>query len=247
MFNNFIRIAIRVTPFLLTLNYIRLRLHDNNGFKQFIMNLSYNAIYAYSRVQIAVGNALTSSTELINNQPLLKNLTNNAYNVYKSFKKKLDRVEYIKDYKVVGVYPVGYNYLQPVSYDFIIATYHHDNLNVYKKIFYSPDEITCDYEISVVQFMLIEFYIRGECFVINLKDSSHNYYVVDNKINIQFMLYYIYMNYQHRIEMDLLNKNDIMKETCCIRILDQNVNIIEITKYEDYILLKKDEYEIHNS
>ena len=232
----------RVAPFILLYNYFRLNIHNENGFKQIITNLSYNIIYAYSRIQIAFGKTLANTSELINSQPLLKNISNNALNVYKNLYKKLDKVEYIKDNKVESYYPINYNYSHPGSYDFIIATYHNDNYTVYKKIFYSPDEITSEYIVSDIQFMLVEFYIGEQCFVVNLNDSSNNYNVVGNKINFLFLLYYVYVNYPHRITKKLTHD---LTENYRIRILDHNVNIVEIIRPEDYVLLQKDGYETH--
>jgi hypothetical protein len=247
-FNSFLHIAIRVAPFILICNYFRLGLYDHYEYKQFIMNLSYNVIYFYSRAQIALGKTVTNTKQLINSQPLLKNICDNAYNIYNNFKKKIDKLEYIKDYEIVGKYPIDYLYSHPIQYDFIIASYYNnDNDNIYNRIFYSYDDISREYDPSNLHFMLIEFYIGEQCFLINLNNTSHNYYVVDNKINIQFILYYVYINYPGNLTKEQLNKTDELINKCCIRILDQSVNIIEISKYEDYILLKKDEYETHRS
>jgi len=239
--NNLIHIVFKASPILLTIHYVRLRIYDENKYKQFFVNLSYNLIYMYSRTQIFIGNTSNKIYLLMETQPLLQKIWHNILNLYNVFNKQFDKVEYFKDYKVEGKYPIGYTYLHPIQYDFIIATYH-TNDNVYKKIFYSHNETTREYEVSNIQFMLIEFYVGGECFAVNLKDTSHNYYVVDNKINIQFMLYYIYLNYPERITKF---KKDELIDSCYIKIIDHNVNIIEIKNYEDYILLKKDGYETH--
>ena len=48
--NNLIHIVFKASPILLTIHYVRLRIYDENKYKQFFVNLSYNLIYMYQYI-----------------------------------------------------------------------------------------------------------------------------------------------------------------------------------------------------
>jgi hypothetical protein len=237
----------RIMPLYLIILSIKNRNPDE--YNRFIVNISYNAIYLYSKGQILFKKLFKYLNTVVEKYPQLKLMLDGVNEFCNKETPSLDLIEYVKNGEVIGNYSFNSNDTHPDNFDFIVISYHtkdrEKEKDIYKKILYSnsliqkPDEII--YEVSDIQFILVEFNINDETFVINMKDNKRNYYLVDNKIDLKFMLYYVNKYYSEKIDIKNLNMNKVINNFY-IKIIDNNVNIVKITKPDDFIILKKDGY-----
>jgi hypothetical protein len=96
-----------------------------------------------------------------------------------------------------------------------------------------------NYEVSNIQFMLVEVKINGEAYKINLKTDTFNYYIVDNILDLKFFKYYLY-NYQ---VCNLTTEERDSIDKIVVKIIDHNVNMRELEISDDkFIIIKKDSY-----
>jgi len=95
------------------------------------------------------------------------------------------------------------------------------------------------YEVSNIQFMLVEVKINDAAYKINLKTDEFNYYIVDNILDLNFFKYYLY-NYQ----IGNLKSEDREKiDKLTVQIIDHNINKREFEISKDkFIIIKKDDY-----
>jgi hypothetical protein len=202
-----------------------------------IYNISYNFLYFVSLCQIKFN-------KIYNNLALF-------INKYRIKDKKNDMiVEYYKngdkDYMNIN------NLIQNLyndneydkKYDFIIISDHNHSKNIINKIFVdNPIDITenknyCDYEESLIRFLSLNICYNNNNYTINLKDDKHNYYVVNNQINKQFIKYYLEYILNICTEIEDLKYN--------MELIDHNVNIINLTE-KDAIIIEKDYYLIRRN
>ena len=180
--NILFKLGIFIMPILVFISYIK------NGFplelERFIVNLSYNIIHAFSEMQIS----FRKMGRTIYSHPQMKYIIDNFCNAYESINPILDEIEYIKNGEIIYKFILNTRYVQPNSFDFAIISYHnkHDKC-AYRKIHYSKEILSSDYELSDIQFMLVEFCLDDECYKMNLNDEKHNYYIVGNIINFNFL------------------------------------------------------------
>ena len=90
--------------------------------------------------------------------------------------------------------------------------------------------------------MLLELNVGEKLsFIIDLKTTNYNFYIVGNILNLKFFEYYV---------KSIIKKNVIFKEyeKITLNILDQNVNnaTIELQPKNQSILLEKTDYKTIN-
>jgi hypothetical protein len=114
-----------------------------------------------------------------------------------------------------------------------------DNKCVNRKTIYTATEPTTMTEQSDIKFMLVELKIRENTYKIDLKTENYNYYLVGNKFNKQFFLYYLK---QHLQIKEPINDDDKIK----LKIIDHDVNALEIdfTDKNESIILEKNGYKV---
>jgi len=187
-------------------------------FKQFIITLSFNCIYLFSRLQIMVTITNSKFNKFIEDNPPLLKLKNDINNILPQKSKK--------------------NQIEKTEYNFSILNIQENNV-FNKKIIYNNDyEET--FENSDIKFIMVEFYI-GETvnnkYKIDLKTDIFNYYLVGNKFTKEFFMFYI----KHHLNV---NDNITVKDKCSIKIIDHNVDSfqIEFTDKNESIILNKNNY-----
>lgn len=202
-------------------NTIWIRLSDE------LINLSYNVLYVYSKLQIYINKLNRYVNFTIDNNEFLFTIKNELLDLLYGPKKY---IEYIKD----GISSdVALN-----SYDFIIYN-NYKNTDVHKKLIYGEIKNLDNYEISNVNFMLIELKIGDKNnYNIYLKTEKYNFYIVGNKLTREFFYYYL----KTILSLTNIDSNDNIK----LKIIDHNVNKLEFefTKNGDAILLAKNDYKI---
>ena len=125
-----------------------------------------------------------------------------------------------------------------INYDFLIYSVYDENTDrTNKKIITNskPKLTESDFEIeeSDVHFILTEILIGDRALKIYLKTSNYNYYLVNNTINKEVLIYFIKTYYP---EEDVAILND---ENLKLVFLDNNVNNVEC---KNSIVLRKTDY-----
>jgi len=191
-------------------------------FKDLLFIASYKCIYCFSKLQILLIKVKNKFNILIDSNESLLNLKNdiNKLNFYfHNQELTVNNIEHCD----------GYN--------FYIYNYVTNNF-VNRSIYYN-DNITPKNEVSDIKFILIEFNVVDKSYKIDLKTDVFNYYLVGNKFTKEFFIYYIkkYININETIDHN---------QKCSIKIIDHNVNTIEIdfTDKNESILLEKNDYKI---
>lgn len=188
----------------------------NDKIKSTLISCSYNVMYYYSKLEI-------------------------MYNKYI----KVDAMshmegkfiyEFVKDNKI---------YHEPISgYVFSIKCLY-DGGVLYKKIIYKNEELVVDgsflnnFEKSDIQFLLVEFKIgENEWHKVNLKNDSMTYYLVGNKFNRDFFIFYM-SNCLGNVH---IREND----KCCLKIIDHDFNefTLDFTDKNEHIILGKNGYNV---
>ena len=189
-------------------------------FDQFIINLSFNFIYIFSRLQIITNRTINKLNKYIEDNPYLIKIKNEMNNILTQKQKNFE--------------------IQKSEYGFSILNVIENNI-VNKKLIYD-DNYEHSIEHSEIKFLLIEFYI-GETdnnkYKIDLKTDKFNYYIVGNKFTKNFFIFYVK---NHLIPNNNISDND----RCSLKIIDHNVNTIDVefTDKNESITLHKNDYSI---
>lgn len=206
-----------------------------NEFKRIMIEITINCIYAFSKLQIYFSQTNTTINRIIDSNPTLSKLKNDV----KIFLKQDNSVkeEYIKNGKPI---------IRTIcdDYDFRIFSCYSESGLINKKLVYEEEtvkDISFDSETTDIKFMLIELQIgEKEVHKIDLKSDKFNYYLVGNKFNKQFFIYYLrqYLN---------VNKEINDSDKISLKILDHNVNTIQLdlTDKNASLELEKNNYKLN--
>lgn len=237
----------------MTTNITNIYYYITNIFSTTLTCVAYNCIFYYSKGQILVN----KFTKKIKEMPILSTFISLFLSNSKTNHKSLIdyKYEYIK-LQDNNIIITEENDLETNDdYDFFIykkleeneETNYNDNTIqcVNYKLFHHNDNPTScmdinHFELSKIKFMLLECCFHEKVYKIDLKTDKLNFYLVNNKLNKPFFIYYI----KHHLRInDDINVND----NCRIKLFDHNVNILNIdfTNNEEYILLEKNCYIIH--
>jgi hypothetical protein len=205
-----------------------------NEFKRIMIEITINCIYAFSKLQIYFSQTNNSINRIIDSNPTLTKLKNDVKIFLKQDKSV--KKEYIKDGKTI---------VQNISdeYDFVIITSHSETGSLHKKIVYKGEnEVKNLPEESDIKFMLLELQIgeNANLYKVDLKSDKFNYYLVGNKFNKQFFIYYLrkYFN---------LNKEINDDDKISLKILDHNVEtvLLEFADKNANLELEKNNYRLN--
>jgi len=203
--------------------------------------MSYNTIYIFSACQ-------KWGTELYNNHYLpLKNNPN--------FVHFLDTIEYLfptpikTTIEFVKNGDIVYNCIKDSQfyntneYDFIVDT------EFVNKVIYStlPIEFKKEDEIiPSVKFIMVELIVDDESLNIKFSTNEYNYAVIDNKINKDFITYFIRKHYLNEIYNDIHNTNMYNLTNYILKIIDNKANVIFV-KNDETLVFKENTYIIENN
>lgn len=237
MISLFINI-IKTGLFSLLLNdYLRRNYPDN--YSEFLILTSYKLIQFYSKGEIIYNKFISHVKTIIDSNPQLNKIVSDIY------KKEIQRNE-ICQIKNGSIYIKHYTdnaetYFEPDENSIYLFSDNEsatENKCVNRVILHSPPFST-KYEVSKIQFMLVEVKINEVAYKINLKTDSFNYYVVDNILDLKFFKYYLY-NYQI---CNLMSEETEKMDKIMVKIIDHNVNMRELEITDDkFIIIKKDDY-----
>ena len=188
-------------------------------------NLSYNSIYYYSKLQLGFMKTTNNITKYIKNTPCLNNLLN-------YMNKNNDKN--------------CYSYTN-INNDLTICSKFDQEHNLYYKLIlhYNPDYAKKTYieslkvEQADYKFIMTEITINNNNISIHFTTEKYNYLIVDNKLNNQFIMYFLKTHYTDFVK-DL---SDSEIENYKIKIIDHNVNVVEFDNTKS-LIINKTGYEI---
>jgi len=185
-------------------------------------NLSYNSIYYYSKLQLDFKKTQNIVTSYVKSVPFLNNL-----------------LTYMKPNKNIYTYT-------NINNDLTICSKYNEEQNLDLKIIlhYKPDAEKISYiesshirEQADYKFIMTEITIDDKKFVIHFTTDKYNYLIEYNKLDKDFIYYFLKTHYNDVVK-------DLEIEKYRIKIIDHNVNIVEFDNTKtlfinktDYILL----------
>jgi hypothetical protein len=128
----------------------------------------------------------------------------------------------------------------PTDFDFILYSKPDPEVKcINKKMFYSLPITHDKVEKTDYQFVLTEVIIANECIKIDLLTNSENYFIVRNRIDRSFILYYL--KKYHAFIFDKYSLEEIQNYK--LNIIDHAIDVKELTK-DSQIIFHKNTYEI---
>jgi hypothetical protein len=198
-----------------------------------LTNVTFSAIYLYSKIQIKLAKWQINIIKLVESNPTLSKIKNELNAIMKQHKGSVNIIEFIKNGERL-------TNCETSVCDFALVSWLGHNKCVNKKIMYDINEPLTVSECSDIKFMLVEMRIReNNVYKVDLKTDNYNFYLVGNKLTRQFFIYYLK---QHLKIDDTINDSDKMQ----LKIIDQDVNTIQIdfTDKNESILLEKSVYKV---
>ena len=213
-------------------------------FQSFVVEISYNCIYLFSKFQIFLSNSNTKLNNIIDNNNTLLKIKSDIKHLLKPTIPTIPIAqEFIKDGKQVELLNEGLFYGSETDYDFSIVSWADETNNyINKKLDYDKDpNIISLSTASDMKFILIEIKIGdNNPYKIDLKTDKFNYYLVENKFNKQFFIFYL----QNYLEIKEIKYDEKIN----LKIIDQDVNTFEIefTDKNESFVLEKNGYKFIN-
>jgi len=202
------------------------------------ISISYELIRLYSKGQLFYNKVVTQ----INSNPRLKEFIDAIYK---------------KDVQKNTVCRVDENYkiqIKQYTHDNTCPSFEPDKKSIYilsdneksfenkcvNKVIRHSYPFSSKYEVSNIQFLLVEVKINNTNYKMNLKTDEFNYYIVDNILDLRFFKHYLH-NYGVHYFKDELER--IQLDKLSIKIIDHNVTMKELEITDDkFIIIKKDDY-----
>lgn len=205
----------------------------------YIINSSLQVIYVYSNFQIKYNIVM----KIIRNSELYKKLKMNINNIYRYYK-RIREIEYITNGDVLLNFSKNNNVYLSCCNDlsfFIFSDINNYDNRINKVILKSIPQMY-KYEISNVHLLLIELIIDENIYRIYLSTEQYNYYIVDNIIDKNFCLYYL----KNNLYNNTINNENINEKRVILKIIDEDVNVLEIDlNKNEYLKILKDKYKIN--
>lgn len=209
--------------------------NNNKNINNIIIYLSYNVIYYITGLQVLCNNSYTLIRPLvlfIHSYTRKNNHHNNIYDV-KIITNGIVTLSTNKENVKNNIFDYYNN--KNIIFDFLVYS-HLTNKVIYKTI---PTDY--NYNILSYKFINTELITKSKKRIcLSFVTSSYNYFIENNFINKQFILYFITAH--HKDFMLTLPPDDL--NDYIINIIDDKINIIEISSL-DTILLKKENYIIN--
>lgn len=205
-----------------------------------IINVSYSIIYLFSKCQIIFNRSCSKFATFVNNNPHTKNIL--EYFCSKTaVRNQICTINHVGETIATRTSDTGQpDTVQPDTCIYIFA----DNEKMNKtgcvnKVILRTSPVVIDYEVSDIKFMLVEIKINDGFYKLNFKTDSYNYYIVNNRLDRQFFIYFL-KKYQI---YDFANDNIEKLTSFHVKIIDQNVNVreFEITQSK-FITIQKNDY-----
>lgn len=208
-------------------------------YKDYLIVVSYNLIYLYSKGQLMCNNAVLQINNIIESNSQLKKIVNDIYKQ----KNQRNEIYQIKNNSIHIKYYTDNTetYFEPDENSIYLFVDNEKALETQcvNRVILHSQPFKTNYEVSNIKFMLVEVKINETYHKISLKTEFFNYYIVDNIFDLKFFKYYLY-NYQigNLTNEDIINLNKLS-----IKIIDNVVIVRELEISDDkFIIIKKDDY-----
>jgi hypothetical protein len=205
-------------------------------FRSILTDVTFNAIYFYSKAQIYITKVHKKINEIVESNPTLLKIKNELEAIMKSDKKMIVMNEFIKDGERLSLE-------ESSACDFALFSWLSDDKKcVNKKIVYDINEPMTTAECSDIKFMLIEIQMGENKFKVDLKTDNYNFYLVGNKFTKQFFIYYLKQHLQ-------INQSINYNGKFILKIIDHNVIPLSVnfTEKNESVILEKSRYKIVNN
>ena len=216
--------------------FILYKLNYNVNYINLMINLFHNFMYYKSIFEIKINRLSLEAKKWLE-----------FYNINIFNQRLINDIEFVKDGKIVLVSSkeklidtdISKVDLALINYDFFIYS-EIDKITgiINKKLIYDNKvdlrELDFKIEKSNYLFLLFEVILPNDLLKIDLMNENNNYIIVDNKISVSFLNYFL-QRYHPDVEYKDLK----------LKILDQNVKEISINNKNE-LIIKKNEYKINN-
>lgn len=203
-------------------------------FKDILTNVTFNALYLYSKMQIKLVKWQINIINFIESNPTLSKIKTELDTIMKP--RVVTLTEFVKNGEYLRLEDAS-------NCDFALFSWLGvDNKCVNKKIIYDINEPMTMVECSDIKFILIEMQNGENKYKVDLKTDDYNFYLVGNTFTKQFFMYYLKQKMQ-------ANPSINYDGQFSLKIIDHNVNSLEIvfTDKNESIVLEKNEYKILNN
>lgn len=205
------------------------------------INLSYNAIRYYSKLQFHCKKLKKGITNLIKNNPEL----NKFFNEFIKNNKQND-VDIVKNGNIILSTNknklINEPSIIPEDYDFIVYSDHTsidcENTVLHKKIFRTiPKSLEeFDYEKVDYKFIMMEVIINEKSLSVELSNDKYNYLIVNNMLDEKFIKYYLKKYLCHEIE----GYDETHFDDYTLKYIDHNINMCEVDKTQTILITSSD-------
>lgn len=194
-------------------------------FRAILTDITFNALYLYSKMQIYFAGVNRKFNNFIEANPTLLKIKNNLEFLIKSNRATIFSQNF-----------------SGKDYDLILITWFDNQTKMHnRKIIYDKNEQPSIGEYSDIKFILVELKIGDKTHKIDLKTDKFNFYIVGNKFTKQFFIFYL---------LFCLNITEHINDTdkLSLKIIDHNVNSLAInfTDKNESIILEKNGYKVVN-
>lgn len=210
--------ALIVVKELLKENYDILYIDVKSPFyKNLLITVLHKCLYYYSKLQILMNTTVYPLVQKYANKP--------NYPIVPS-------IELYKD----GEFILKQNYKEQTNlpvYNYVIFS--QPSGNIVNKVIYTDIPSDLSYDVSNIKFVSINLEYNNTIYDMDFHKSDYNYYVVNNKIDNMFIMYYLKYVIQNEV-------NESLEDfTYKLTIMDNNINIIQLDE-TDTLVITKDNY-----
>ena len=187
-----------------------------------LYNVSYKSIYYYSKIQLRFIKTKNTISTYVESVPFLSNL-----------------LTYIKPYTNVDIYTytlvnsnltICSKFIEEQNLDYKIIL-HYEPTSEKKKHIESLEYNQANYK-----FIMTEITIDDKKIILHFTTDKYNYLIENNRLDKDFIIYFLKTHYNELVK-------DLEIENYSIKIIDHNVNIIELNNTMS-LLINKIGYEI---
>ena len=217
-------------------------------YQEVFYTFGYNCIYLFSKCQIYYNLLSKNIKKRIDENPRLQFYLNSIYKYFPTFvtkNKTINKeIEEIKMQNIYNTFNID-SFTKEESFFIYSDIRNIDTKNkVINKMITSTYPVDLQYEVSSVQFILIELIINKTLYKITLKNDSYNYYIIDNILDKNFFIYYIFHDLS---DVFTLNNRNMQINPIKLKMIDQNASFVDLDLNKQSIKLKKDTYSIINA
>ena len=204
----------------------------------FVINVGYNLMYCFSICQIQMNKMKNRLVPYLKILEKFLNDKNIIVKIKTQIIKKIDKNGNIENTLIISdktpleTVPIilDENSVGVILYDTNVDT------GCVNCVYSENMEITRDYKVSKISFMSVELEHETKKHTIELKNASHNYYIVNNSLNQNFLKYYLKTVLKTDINEDNFEYN--------LSIIDNNVNFITLNHHQ-HIIINEYGYKIY--